>query len=364
MYSDSDTSKKQSLTFSDYMLRGAVSEDEYQQILPAINASNRQILIVMSIMAVVYLLFMFVMSFFGSDISSMRWLYFGFAVLAGALLAVVYYLGEKRPGLQNTIMYLFIIIVLGFGCVLGSFYSPDELSVTYIAFLLTVPMVFSDRPIRMVLLTIVAVFAFIICVLIVKTGHTRNIDIINACVFGTVSCFISAFMMIIKLERYVYAEKSAILSRIDLLTGLKNRNCFEQSLDDYSDKFHCSFACVYADANGLHTLNDTKGHDAGDVMLKTIGLHLQAAFGRENTYRIGGDEFLCFALDADEAQLIGKINQAQKAIEDDGYYISIGYALQDGPDIDIQSLIKVAEARMYVAKDAYYTRTGIARRVN
>lgn len=359
-----EASEKKRVSLADYMLRGAVSEEEYQQILPAINTSNRQILIALSVLVVVYLLIMFVMSFFGSDISSMRWLYFASAILAGGLLFVVYTYGEKRPCLLNTIMYLFIIIVLGFGCVLGSFYSPNELSVTYIAFLLTVPMVFSDRPVRMVLVTILAVFAFIVCVLLVKTGHTRNIDIINACLFGTVSCFISTFMMRIKLERYVYAEKSAVLSRIDLLTGLKNRNCFEQSLDDYSDKFHYSFACVYADANGLHTLNDTQGHDAGDVMLKTIGLHLQSAFGKDNTYRIGGDEFLCFALDLDEDAVVRKINQAQKAIEDDGYFISAGFALMDGPDIDIQSLIKIAEARMYVEKEAYYTRTGKARRVN
>ena len=55
--------------------------------------------------------------------------------------------------------------------------------------------------------------------------------------------------------------------------------------------------CVYADANGLHELNNEQGHDAGDRMLQTVAREMQSRFGDAHTYRVGGDEFVAFVPD-------------------------------------------------------------------
>ncbi len=57
------------------------------------------------------------------------------------------------------------------------------------------------------------------------------------------------------------------MATTDLLTNLKNRNAYEQILSQYNSKLPDSLSCIYADANGLHELNNSQGHAAGDRML-------------------------------------------------------------------------------------------------
>ena len=82
----------------------------------------------------------------------------------------------------------------------------------------------------------------------------------------------------LKVPEIFYARKVSILSETDLLTGLFNRNSYEQKLKTYSSMCNQVLPCVYVDVNGLHELNNTRGHAAEDKMLpfadKTKG-HLQ-----------------------------------------------------------------------------------------
>lgn len=56
----------------------------------------------------------------------------------------------------------------------------------------------------------------------------------------------------------------------DLLTGLLNRNSYQKRILEYPKKYTESIACIYADANGLHELNNSQGHEAGDRMLQCV----------------------------------------------------------------------------------------------
>ena len=82
-------------------------------------------------------------------------------------------------------------------------------------------------------------------------------------VFGTISAVICTYMMSLKFQRFLYARKVTILSETDLLTGLFNRNSYERKLKVYSSMCNQVFACIYVDVNGLHEINNTKGHVAG-----------------------------------------------------------------------------------------------------
>ena len=50
--------------------------------------------------------------------------------------------------------------------------------------------------------------------------------------------------------------------------------------------------CVYIDANGLHELNNERGHEAGDLMLRFGAESLMEQFPKGSLYRVGGDEFV------------------------------------------------------------------------
>lgn len=140
---------------------------------------------------------------------------------------------------------------------------------------------------------------------------------------------------------------------MDLLTGLYNRNRYEEDLSKIQTFYTKSLTCLYIDVNGLHELNNAKGHEAGDRMLKAVADQIRETFKTEYTYRIGGDEFVVFVPDREEddvKDLCGRILETLKA---NGYYISIGYKWQ--PDVpSVTDLIKSAEKKMYEEKKKYY----------
>ena len=159
---------------------------------------------------------------------------------------------------------------------------------------------------------------------------------------------------IIRTRKEIQAKEK--MATTDLLTGLRNRNAYEQTLAQYEAQLPACLACIYADANGLHELNNSQGHAAGDRMLKTVADTLAEVFGEGKVYRIGGDEFLAFAeMDLDSASK--EAQEAKEKVVEEGYYVSIGAA--SGEEYgDIAAVIKAAEQRMYVDKKRYYMEHG------
>ena len=78
-----------------------------------------------------------------------------------------------------------------------------------------------------------------------------------------------------------------------------------------TDRPDC-LTCVYADANGLHELNNSQGHEAGDKMLKSVARALAEEFEDGSVFRIGGDEF-CILTDSREESYAEAIAEAIRA---------------------------------------------------
>lgn len=149
------------------------------------------------------------------------------------------------------------------------------------------------------------------------------------------------------------------MATTDLLTNLKNRNAYEQILSQYNSKLPDSLSCIYADANGLHELNNSQGHAAGDRMLKTVAAVFVGFFGQENVYRIGGDEFLVF-VEMDLEDATKKAFAAKERAGEAGYHVSVGAALCRE---DAVAAVKEAEQRMYEDKKRYYMEHGDRRKM-
>jgi diguanylate cyclase (GGDEF)-like protein/PAS domain S-box-containing protein len=78
----------------------------------------------------------------------------------------------------------------------------------------------------------------------------------------------------------------------DSLTGLHNRAFFEEELARFAHGGMFPLSIVMADVNGLKTVNDTLGHDAGDNLIRLAARIILGAFrGEDIVARIGGDEF-------------------------------------------------------------------------
>ncbi len=154
------------------------------------------------------------------------------------------------------------------------------------------------------------------------------------------------------------AEQKA---NIDVLTGLPNRNRYEgylKTLEGSRDKL----ICLYIDANGLHELNNSKGHFAGDQMLRFIADTLKVEFGGEHIYRIGGDEFIVFLSDKTETEVEHCLKNFNDALQRNDYHAAVGTSEYEG-GMSVDHLIEHAEKAMYESKQKYYEQLGKVMRV-
>lgn len=172
------------------------------------------------------------------------------------------------------------------------------------------------------------------------------------------------FGVVIDVTESVRKRKKIEAERdMDLLTGLYNRRGMEQKISELfekPDEFGCG-AVVMIDADNLKVINDTYGHDMGDIYLKSIA-ELIAGLETENCVaaRMGGDEFVLLLYHYDEeAQLEAAIknlagiqDQRTVTLHDDvtvKLQFSLGYGLMKGKN-DYQEALREADERMYENK--------------
>jgi diguanylate cyclase (GGDEF)-like protein/PAS domain S-box-containing protein len=119
---------------------------------------------------------------------------------------------------------------------------------------------------------------------------------------GTVTHYIGSHIDIT--ERKATAEQIKRLVFYDTLTGLPNRRMMLDLLHHAfasSQRSGREGALLFIDLDNFKVLNDTLGHDIGDVLLKQVAQRLQSGFGEVGTFsRLSGDEFLMILEDLSE----------------------------------------------------------------
>jgi len=170
---------------------------------------------------------------------------------------------------------------------------------------------------------------------------------------------IAAFKDVDGIIRYQKSQEKKLNKALqqrdyDILTGLKNRFCFERSIKAYPGRRFETITCIYLDVNGLHELNNTEGHEAGDMMLRRVAKYITKIWGEDDTYRIGGDEFVIFVFDRSTDLINNDIDGFNKAVATYGYSVSVGFARENDDILDMRNFIREAETKMYVAKKDHY----------
>ena len=154
----------------------------------------------------------------------------------------------------------------------------------------------------------------------------------------------------------------------DEMTRLYNRRCYDEDLKEIAKNgLSEDFVIFSVDVNGLKKVNDTKGHAAGDELIKGAADCLALSVGNQGkVYRTGGDEFMAIVHTLNPEGLRGGISG--KAGEWHGVYsdeisLSIGYAVhKDKPEASLEELERIADEDMYSEKAKYYKEKGIDRR--
>ncbi len=143
-------------------------------------------------------------------------------------------------------------------------------------------------------------------------------------------------------------------SYYDPVTGVKNRRALEEFEANVLDTSQ-PYGYIMCDINGLKTVNDTEGHEAGDVLIKDVADSLSLAYGQDNVYRMGGDEFAAYSVLKDKKEFddcFVKLNQELKKRKRSA---SLGYVYKPDGDPDYERVKKEADRMMYEDKRKYYS---------
>ena len=166
--------------------------------------------------------------------------------------------------------------------------------------------------------------------------------------------------------RKVRAEKEIeYMAYYDHLTGLPNRTLFT---DRVNQAIHLARRCekfigvMFVDLDSFKNVNDTMGHNGGDILIKEVANTLSKRLRKMDTVaRFGSDEFLIMLNNISDGKDVARIAQSIMKIFEDPFMIegqeffitgSAGVALypMDGEDTD--TLVKNADIAMYKAKSA------------
>jgi len=161
-------------------------------------------------------------------------------------------------------------------------------------------------------------------------------------------------------------ERLARLSVTDDLTQLGNRSYFDQEFRksfQWCQRHNSGFAVAMIDADHFKKINDSYGHEAGDLCLKTLANTMREHFRRETDRlsRFGGEEFVIFASYEDRNEIRNRLERFREAVANacsicDGndikLTISIGLATGiPGPDDSPAEFLRQADQALYQAKE-------------
>ena len=165
-------------------------------------------------------------------------------------------------------------------------------------------------------------------------------------------------------DRHTAENKLRELANYDRLTGLPNRSLFMDRLAQVLSKARRGkqrVALLFIDVDRFKGINDSLGHQAGDLVLRTIGKRLSNSLrSPDSVARLGGDEFTVILDECESLEAITSVcdrlletvlepillGQTEATLS-----CSIGISLFPTDGKDVESLLQNADSAMYKAKD-------------
>ena len=156
----------------------------------------------------------------------------------------------------------------------------------------------------------------------------------------------------IQLQQYAYQ---------DGLTDLPNRRYFYEKLQSLVSIKGMKFALIFIDLDGFKEVNDSLGHDYGDLLLHQVATRLQSCITTKDTVaRLGGDEFTLILEGVNSPDEASKIAEAVKSslmqsikVKKETVYVtaSIGLTFFPADGLTVEELVRRADQAMYLSKN-------------
>lgn len=200
--------------------------------------------------------------------------------------------------------------------------------------------------------------------IVTPLGSTKWIDFSSRVLFdeaGKIEGFLGTFADVT--ERHLTQKKLQYVAQYDGLTGLANKILFQDRLSQAfirSQRDETTISLFFLDLDGFKDVNDTLGHDVGDLLLQKVADRLTDTLRRNDTVaRFGGDEFVILLGKTDSIAEVTSV--AEKVISavaspyiigDHEVYITTSLGIAQGNDANsnAQTLLKNSDVALYNAK--------------
>ena len=225
-----------------------------------------------------------------------------------ALLAVERWVIPEDYGHMTALLYAVEAPVILCSILLGSIWDPDHQAITFFIFLMATPMFILDRPIRLMLITTGWVAVFLVACYYVKPPDIFERDLLHAFEFYLAALAVTNVVVRVRIVAIERMEQAHYNLEHDELTDVRNRRSLERHMTEY---LGLPLVVSIAALDQLNLYYDTHGHEVGNQVLVKCAEVLSGAFGRENTYRFGGDETLCIWEGASEKEFLTTVEKCR-----------------------------------------------------
>lgn len=257
---------------------------------------------------------------------------------------------------QTLLPYQMLIIIMFLSLFVNLYTYRRKTNIQYNSFL-----IFGS--LAMLATIIVDVIAYNLTIFnVTVAGFLKENTIILGVMLLLYGLFNSYYMDILQMiEQNAKAKTLKKTAFVDALTGVKNRAWYE----NYEKSLGTTFTMISMDLNSLKHVNDTMGHDKGDLLIKRFANVLVETFKTNaNVVRFGGDEFLVVLEYNDRSAVNLIIDKMNKLIKDvnkknhDDINVSVSYGIAFSDEYcDMNegysmttNLYKLADSRMYEMK--------------
>lgn len=249
-------------------------------------------------------------------------------------------------------MYICVVFIHLFGMMMALM-QPRLPAVGFVVYYVTLPLLLTDILVRLYSVMAASALFYLLFANFYVHATSIYIDFWHLMIF-TIAIIPIAYFVQLRRFRFFYKRyTTSELEKMDLMTGTYNRNHYERVCRELNGDLRT----IFIDVNGLHELNNHYGHKQGDEMLKEVAKALKDNFEMHNTFRIGGDEFVCFSHKTVD-QIHQDMIEVNNILAKSHYYISYGV----GDEHNLHESLRLAEERMYDQKRAFYAQAQNNRR--
>lgn len=342
-----------------YFFYSGIEKEEYEAVKKDAYISNYAVWRILHCVMVAAFCFLYISSLFSDLLESNRFFYM-LALIYSIFACSLFFILKKDSLIAQLIIYLSISLLFIFSCLITQ-NKPEIPATTFIALLLIAPMFMIDKPFFMTFELISASCLFLVWMYYVKPYEIWEMDMVNVIIFTVVGVILNIIANSIRIKEFVLTRKINIQKDTDELTGLKNKGALTREINAFLDNESAyEGIMMLMDVDQFKSINDTYGHDVGDIVVASLGSILKNKFDKgEITGRFGGDEFIVFIKDTDDREYARKTAESIiasasqiNALPDTGkkVSVSIGIAIYKGYENNYSELFKKADIAMYRSK--------------